>query len=101
MNIHNTDFVGIFKVLKLVWAQGHKEIFRIKIFFGHMIHQIYIEFPQDHEYAIQKILRPLILELLPKTVIRLGLTKFEGLRPLTKSRPPPSHFARQFYFTNR
>ena len=35
-------------------------------FFGHMIHQIGLEFPQDHEYAIQKILRPLVLELLPK-----------------------------------
>ena len=23
-------------------------------FLGHMIHQIYVEFPQDHEYAIQK-----------------------------------------------
>ena len=31
-----------------------------------MIHQIYVEFPQDHEYAMQKILRPLVLELLPK-----------------------------------
>ena len=33
---------------------------------GHMIHQNGPEFPQDHEYAIQKILRPLVLELLPK-----------------------------------
>ena len=32
-------------------------------FFGHMIHQIYVEFPQDHEYAIQKILRPILPEL--------------------------------------
>ena len=33
---------------------------------GHIIHQIGLEFPQDHEYAIQKILRSLVLELLPK-----------------------------------
>ena len=27
---------------------------------GHIIHQIYVEFPQDHEYVIQKILRPIL-----------------------------------------
>ena len=31
-----------------------------------MINQNGQEFPQDHENAIQKILRPLVLELLPK-----------------------------------
>ena len=44
-------------------------------FSGHMIHQIGLESPQDHEYAIQKNLSPLVLDLLPKTVIRLGLTR--------------------------
>ena len=44
-----------------------------------MIHQIYVEFPQDREYAIQKNLRPTLLELLPKTVIRIGLTKLDWL----------------------
>ena len=40
---------------------------KINFFFiGHMIYQIRLEFPQDYEYAIQKILRPLVLELLPK-----------------------------------
>ena len=44
-----------------------------------MIHQNGPEFPQDHENAIQKILRPLVLELLPKTIIRLGLTSFSTI----------------------
>ena len=26
-------------------------------FFGHMIHQIYVQYAQDYEYAIQKIVR--------------------------------------------
>ena len=42
---------------------GLREFFRKKnqhFFLGHMIYQIYVEFPQDHEYAIQKILRPIV-----------------------------------------
>ena len=41
-----------------------------------MIHQIYVEFPQDHEYAIQKILDQYFSSYSPKTVIRLGWARF-------------------------
>ena len=49
-------------------VSGLSEFFRKKstFFFWHMIHQNGLEFPQNYEYAIQKILRLLVLELLPK-----------------------------------
>ena len=51
----------------------------IDTFLGHMIHEIGPEFSQDHEYAVEKILRPLVQEFLPKkTVIRLGLTRLKS-----------------------
>ena len=54
--------------IKACIGRGTQRIFSkiIEIFFGHMMHQIGPEFSQDHEYAIQKILRPLVLELFPK-----------------------------------
>ena len=50
-------------------ALGRGEFFREKnqhFFFGHMIHEIGLEFPQDHDGIIGFSLRPLVLELLPK-----------------------------------
>ena len=36
-------------------APGLRKFFRKnQKIFGHIIHQIYVEFPQDHKYAIQK-----------------------------------------------
>ena len=59
-----------YELLKFVgnWSLDLTIFFRKNRHFclGHMIHQNGPEFPQDHEYAIQKILRPLVLELLPK-----------------------------------
>ena len=49
-------------------VSGLSEFFRKKstFCFGNKIHHVGSEFPQDYEYAIQKILRSLVLELLPK-----------------------------------
>ena len=59
------SFFMLIKVLKLVAIGPGTEFFRKNRHFclGHMIHQNGPEFPQDHENAIQKILRPLVLEL--------------------------------------
>ena len=61
-------FYELLKFYSKELVSGLSEFFRKKstFFFGHMIHQNSLEFPQDYEYAIQKILRSLVLELLPK-----------------------------------
>ena len=48
-------------------VSGLREFIKKKQVFLDMIHQLYVEFPQDHEYAVQKI----------QQLIILG-TKFEG-----------------------
>ena len=55
-------FIIIIIIIIKGFVSGLREFFRQKNqqFFRHMIHQIYVEFPQDHEYAIQKILRPIV-----------------------------------------
>ena len=67
-------FYELLKFYSKELVSGLNELFRKKstFFSGLMIHQNSPEFFQDYEYEIQKILRPLVLDLLPKTVIRLG-----------------------------
>ena len=65
-NVIYPFFYELLKFYSKELVSGLREFFRKKNFFLHMIHQNSLEFPQDYEYAIQKILRPLVLELLPK-----------------------------------
>ena len=69
-------FYSYLKFYSKELASGLREIFRKNRHFclGHVIHQNSPEFSQDSEYAIQKILRPIVLELQWKNgnQVRLG-----------------------------
>ena len=60
-------FLKALKFYSKELVSGLSEFFRKKInFFLHMIHLTGVECPQNHDYAFQEILRPILLELFPK-----------------------------------
>ena len=58
-------------------ASGLRENFRkkINIFFGHMIHQIYVKFPRDHESSIRLPTTLSTRVMVENRKIRLGYVK--------------------------